>query len=597
MRIAVALLLTALLAAPAAAELIAWDSLTLDLVTFPQPLHDYDSGTNIGPWGVQNGNLKYTVGNGLTYPHLSTAGYAAVGGGDYVSVGRSFSLGAAAWAPYLKAGSVGAEGTTLWASLLVNQWTEHNNFRVGLHNGGVAWGSDANMVSVGLDAGTWQLRQAGGASASTGVARIPGQTYLMVMKLEFLDAAADRVTLYVNPTPGLAAPDVAGASLTTKSDWSFRSLHFYPGNDALHGALDELRFGENYADVTPYSDDAGGGGDPLRVFFVGNSVTDSIGYEGLRKMAVSNGQTLVYGRQMIPGAPLPMLWDNPTSGFTTDPYGHYPNALGNYVWDAVSLQPFDRQLSADLPAAQNFIDLTWQNSPDAKILIYSRWPRKDGDGSLDYQAKWDRPHDGSFGSEETRAYFEALVTALRAAYPDRADQLLIAPVGDVFYRLDQKMEAGEVPGFSDIIEMYADGIHMNNFGSFVAGTTYYATLYGTDPTGLPTDSYGTIDPAFAAIVQQTVWEVVNGHPFSGVSSLLDGDVNGNGTVDDADLNILLSHWGGAGGRDVGDLNGNGVVDDADLNILLSHWGDGFAAIPEPASLALLALAAVTLRRR
>jgi hypothetical protein len=47
-----------------------------------------------------------------------------------------------------------------------------------------------------------------------------------------------------------------------------------------------------------------------------------------------------------------------------------------------------------------------------------------------------------------------------------------------------------------------------------------------------------------------------------------GDLNGDGTVNAADLSILLSNWGGAGS---GDINGDGTVDAADLAALLAAW--------------------------
>ncbi|MCA9284659.1 MAG: VCBS repeat-containing protein [Phycisphaerales bacterium] len=46
------------------------------------------------------------------------------------------------------------------------------------------------------------------------------------------------------------------------------------------------------------------------------------------------------------------------------------------------------------------------------------------------------------------------------------------------------------------------------------------------------------------------------------------DLNGDGTVDGADLGILLGNWGGKG---IGDLDGNGMVDGADLGLLLAAW--------------------------
>ena len=47
------------------------------------------------------------------------------------------------------------------------------------------------------------------------------------------------------------------------------------------------------------------------------------------------------------------------------------------------------------------------------------------------------------------------------------------------------------------------------------------------------------------------------------------DLNGDGSVNGADLAILLNNWGGSG---AGDINGSGTVDGADLAQLLSAWG-------------------------
>lgn len=49
-----------------------------------------------------------------------------------------------------------------------------------------------------------------------------------------------------------------------------------------------------------------------------------------------------------------------------------------------------------------------------------------------------------------------------------------------------------------------------------------------------------------------------------------GDLDGNGIVDGADLAILLSAWGDAGGP--ADLDGDGVVGGSDLGLLLGAWG-------------------------
>jgi hypothetical protein len=48
------------------------------------------------------------------------------------------------------------------------------------------------------------------------------------------------------------------------------------------------------------------------------------------------------------------------------------------------------------------------------------------------------------------------------------------------------------------------------------------------------------------------------------------DLAANGVVDAADLSVLLSSWGNAGGA--ADLDGNGLVDAGDLTAILSSWG-------------------------
>lgn len=48
-----------------------------------------------------------------------------------------------------------------------------------------------------------------------------------------------------------------------------------------------------------------------------------------------------------------------------------------------------------------------------------------------------------------------------------------------------------------------------------------------------------------------------------------GDLNADGSVDAADLSILLGSWGGGGDAN---LDGVGIVDAADLSILLGAWG-------------------------
>jgi hypothetical protein len=81
-----------------------------------------------------------------------------------------------------------------------------------------------------------------------------------------------------------------------------------------------------------------------------------------------------------------------------------------------------------------------------------------------------------------------------------------------------------------------------------------------------------------------------------------GDINGDGQVDGLDLNLLGADWQSVSPvTPEADINGDGIVDGLDLNILGGNWQAGVpapgAAIPEPASLALLGIGAMAMLRR
>ncbi|MFT3785979.1 MAG: hypothetical protein QM770_07415 [Tepidisphaeraceae bacterium] len=288
----------------------------------------------------------------------------------------------------------------------------------------------------------------------------------------------------------------------------------------------------------------------IRAYHVGNSVTDTITYTSLQPMIAATGNTYVYGRQTIAGTPLSGIWANPNKGFTTAPYNHYTTALPNYTWDAVTLQPFDRMMygfpDADLPAVRQFIDLTLTNPANAatQFYIYERWPRRneitnpDGTKSypaFDYQYMFDRAYTHmnwgnsfeTYNTNETRDYFTQLLKLTRDSYPNLQKTPLMVPVGDVLYELDKRLRTGIIPECPDISGIYVDAIHFGDLGRFAVGTTFFATMYATDPHGMSASSYKStqIHPGQAAkievtdtrwvnLVQDVVWDVVRTHPYA-----------------------------------------------------------------------------------
>ncbi|MCX7846795.1 MAG: hypothetical protein N2595_02010 [bacterium] len=256
-----------------------------------------------------------------------------------------------------------------------------------------------------------------------------------------------------------------------------------------------------------------------RVYFVGNSVTDTVRYDALRQLAESRGHVHLWGRQMIPGAPLDWLWTHPGDGFTQAPYSYPTNAFPYYEWDHISLQPFDRPLSSDSNYASAFINLSLPRNTNCQFLVYGRWPAQSY-FLPDYDGTWTTNYNGGAGYEcVTRDYFEQLTRALRTLWGlTLVRPVRLAPVGEVMYQLNQQMKAGKIPGYTNIVNVYADGIHLNDAGAYIVGCTYFAVLYQESPVGLSAAPYNVSDPTYIAAVQSTAWAVVRTYPYAGMAA-------------------------------------------------------------------------------
>ena len=87
--------------------------------------------------------------------------------------------------------------------------------------------------------------------------------------------------------------------------------------------------------------------------------------------------------------------------------------------------------------------------------------------------------------------------------------------------------------------------------------------------------------------------------------VLSGDLNSDGAVNSNDLDIVRANWGASvtpGCLLCGDADGDGVVSSSDLDIIRANWGQSLpaTAVPEPATLCLLAISALAMlfvRRR
>ena len=117
----------------------------------------------------------------------------------------------------------------------------------------------------------------------------------------------------------------------------------------------------------------------------------------------------------------------------------------------------------------------------------------------------------------TKNYYETLTTTLRSTETEKNLSFYMIPVGHVMQKLDQLMMGGLVPGYGRITDIYKDTIHLDNIGSYIAATTFYATIFKQNPVGLPVPSeYQPISNNLATIIQDAVWNTVTTIPLTGL---------------------------------------------------------------------------------
>ncbi|MGE5557840.1 MAG: sugar-binding protein, partial [Bacillota bacterium] len=252
------------------------------------------------------------------------------------------------------------------------------------------------------------------------------------------------------------------------------------------------------------------------VYFIGNSVTDTINYTSFENLVKGQGYSdYDWGRHMIPGAPLEWIYNHPADGFQEAPYGYYPQALPNYPFDIVSIQPYDRPVDSDVYYGGLFFDLALQRNTNCQLYVYTCWPRRDWNGWGD---NWVGQYTADTSCITSKAFMEAVADGITNNHPGRK-RVLVLGHSVVMNALRIKIEAGQVPGYSSIWGLYNDGVHLNGDGSYLVAATTYCTFFKTDPRNLPTTGYSVSSSNVASIIRNTVWETIPGYSYSGYSGV------------------------------------------------------------------------------
>jgi len=263
---------------------------------------------------------------------------------------------------------------------------------------------------------------------------------------------------------------------------------------------------------------------PLRAYHIGNSLTFHVVSDPRHRGFMSgHGVQYVAGYHVLWGQSLFTIWDkSDTPSAKTEKYGVFKNALANFDWDVLTLQPWGSQFDGekgDLAMARKYIELATARNPDIQVYIYETWPFKDKEGKLDFAAKWSRPfpQPGNWDSLWNSTYCTRLVAQLNKDLPTLKKPVRLLPVGTVLAAIDQQIRSGSLPGVDKFEQLYKDDIHLTPFGYYIARCTFYAVLRRQSPQGLPASaSVKEVSDEAGKIIQDTVWRIVTSTDATGV---------------------------------------------------------------------------------
>lgn len=228
-------------------------------------------GTGWLAWDPQNETAGHTIANTtpLTFGGLATSadGNYATGAGNWTSLGRRLVTSNAG--PFQSAGLVSDPWTlgtvdtgTVWVSFLTRVNSTSTELFFHFHQNNIAW-SDAGSnpgVMIGQSGGTWSAAPTNGAYAASATPVVANTTTLMVGRFNFngadssfhfwaFDDAADVTLGGADLTLASATSSITGVAATAID---FKSFKAYLNNGSANtAALDEIRFGTSFADVTP----------------------------------------------------------------------------------------------------------------------------------------------------------------------------------------------------------------------------------------------------------------------------------------------------------------------------------------------------------
>ena len=253
-------------------------------------------------------------------------------------------------------------------------------------------------------------------------------------------------------------------------------------------------------------------GDSLSVLFIGNSYTSSNNLPGIIATIANSLDDFVYiETNLVPASTLQSHVNNPISN----------NLIMNGGWDYVVLQEQSQypsfpiwQVEQDVfPYATELSQLISDYNNCGETVFFMTWGRENGDVS-------------NCSNWPPVCTYEGMDDLLQERYLTMGNDngALVCPVGAVWRYLRE----GEYD-----LDLYAeDGSHPSLVGSYVAGLSFYTTLFQKDPSEISLNSNWDILESEIEIIKEAVKIVV----YDNLSdwNINSSDIDNDGICNNAD---------------------------------------------------------------
>ncbi|AOL22386.1 hypothetical protein Ga0102493_111358 [Erythrobacter litoralis] len=247
------------------------------------------------------------------------------------------------------------------------------------------------------------------------------------------------------------------------------------------------------------------------ILFIGHSLVGPIMPDMLETAVTATGGTGRVEAQIINGASIKANWEHSAEAEGVDSRRALPTGEYEVVVMTEAVPLINHLRWSETPVfVRKFYDLAVSNKPDVRVYIYETWHSvHSGTGKA---VQWDDedhiPWRTRISNDVVR--WTGIVDEVNAQLGPGQPPVRLVPAGQAMGLLHDRIETGQVPGVSDISDVFIDDIHPNAIGNYFITLVQFATIYGMKPDVLPSalgvDS--SPSPALAEVLQDIAWEAV-----------------------------------------------------------------------------------------